>query len=221
MNELFNPDGVFATYGTKVFNVLFLSIAFTALSFFSGGLLMGYASVGMHKAVYACVAPNNGFAPFYFFRPLKQIKKRWAVLIFAPLLNYLVIFSAAFAIMLILYGEMDTKFMLPIYLLLFIEASFVSQYVFPLIAHTQIGFKDLFYYSFGIANKHLLISFIGLMWNLIAVAVVVWCTFTIPQLIPLFLFILPALVFTLNSHFIITKVLPNYDLERFDLNIEA
>lgn len=221
MNELFNPDGVFATYGTKAFNILFLSITFTALSFFSLGILMGYASVGMHKSIYACVTPNNGFAPFYFFRPLKEIKKRWPVLLVAPLLSYLVIFSSAFAIMMILYGEMSTMFMLPIYILLFIEASFVSQYVFPLVAHTKIGFKALFYYSFGIANKHLLISFIGLLSNMIAVALVVWCTFSLPQLVPLFLFVLPTITFSLSSHLIVKKVLPNYELERFDLNIEA
>lgn len=217
MNQLFDPDGPIYYYGMKVFNVIFLNLIWLVLSIFSGGILLGFSTIGMYKGVYAGIAPNHGFSPAYFFRPLREIKKRGALLFLGSLLNYLAIVSSGVACYLIIMGYWEVIYLLPVYIIVLIESTIISFYSMPLMAHTKMNLKQVYYYAFGFANRHLLISLIGLLLILVTLFISV----ILPLQYVIFVaLIAPSLIFATISYLVITKVFTNYDLEQFGLNIE-
>ncbi len=150
--KIFDLEGPFQRYGTIVFDIIVVNLLWILLTFFTFGILSGPATTGAYAALYSGVITSEGYTFKQFF---KRFKRRFVQSLLFGIVNAIAVGLSLFNLYMILYKAFGSAWMLPIYLFVLIEISFVFAYVYPLLAHSSLSMRDVLKYSFFIANRHL------------------------------------------------------------------
>ncbi len=182
MAGFFSLDGPFVKYGTLVFDMIYLNV----LWLFMGGpliilLLMSAGVLGaippavgmvliflimLHSGVattalsYTLGKKQRGTESYTFRDFWHGYKSNYKQAILVSLILTLLFGLLAWNLYLLtvnagMFGKM-VYVLLPLQLFVALELLFVSIYIYPLLARFEMKTKDLFRYSFFMANKHLL-----------------------------------------------------------------
>lgn len=205
--KLFNVDGPFQTYGTKLFNIIALNLFFILMTVFSFGLLFPFAIICLSNGAYECVV-EDGFSVSHFFSPFKELKKKFSTYIVLPLLISLLCVIALFNLYNVFMGYITMIWLIPVYFFLLFELLLISLYAIPLALKTNMKFKEIFKLSFVLGNKHFPTSILCIA--LIIVSIIIT---SVGVLLPLF--ILPSILAALINYFIVKRIFPKYDLSAY------
>jgi len=211
--KLFDLDGPFQRYGTYVFDILFLNTLWLVLSLFSFGILTGPALTALYSGMYAGVVTSEGYTFKQFF---KRFKRRFVSSLVLGLLCGLFIGLSAFTLFFLLptyFGNLSTIMFTAasaLYLFILIEVMFVSSYIFPLLAQTDLKTTDIFKTAFFLANKHLPTTFLTAALNTVAILVIALIAIGYVQLF-IFMFFGMGVIALFNSFLISKRILSKYD----------
>ncbi|WZL80698.1 DUF624 domain-containing protein [Vallitaleaceae bacterium 9-2] len=205
--KIFDLDGPFQRYGTIVFDVLVLNIVWLLITVFSFGILSGPALTGLYSGMYAGVVSGEGYPFKQFF---KRFGKRFLTSLLVGLFTMFFVVVSLFNIFLIWTNQFGSVYILPFYLFVFIEISFISTYAFPLLAHSNLKFLDILKNSFLLANKHLPWTVVASLLNTVAVIVIALIFLGAVELF-VFMFFGMGIIVWLNSIIITKKILTQYD----------
>ncbi len=205
--KIFDLDGPFQHYGTIVFDVLVLNIVWLLLTVFSAGILSGPALTGLYAGMYAGVVSGKGYPFKQFFR---RFKKRFLTSLLVGLFTMFFVVVSLFNIFLIWTNQFGSVYILPFYLFIFIEISFISTYAFPLLAHSDLKFLDIIKNSFLLANKHLPWTVLASLFNTVAIIIIILIFLGAVELF-VFMFFGMGIITWLNSTIITKKILTQYD----------
>ncbi|MBN2220766.1 MAG: hypothetical protein JW708_01085 [Vallitaleaceae bacterium] len=211
--KLFDLDGPFQRYGTIVFDLIVLNLFWLMISMLSFGLLQGVALTGLYSGVYAGIVTSEGYSFKQFFARMKQ---RFLPSLIAGIVSTLLtILSIANLYLTLvanvnLIGFIPNVVLIPIYVFIFLEISFVTTFIFPVIAHTDLSLKESLKAAFYLAHKHLPTTVLTTVLNGIMVLVVVFIALGAVGLFPLLLFGM-GIVASMNSYFISKRILFKYE----------
>lgn len=211
--KLFDLDGPFQRYGTYVFDILFLNTLWLILSLFSFGILTGPALTAIYSGMYAGVVTSEGYTFKQFF---KRFKRRFVSSLVLGLMCGLFIALSSVTLFYLLptyFGSLSTVMFTAasaLYLFILIEVLFVSSYVFPLLAQTDLKTSDVLKTAFFLANKHLPTTFLASLINAIAIIVVFLIAVGYVQLF-IFMFFGIGVITLINSFLISKRVISKYD----------
>ena len=206
--KIFDLDGPFQRYGTIAFDVLVLNIVWLLLTVFSAGILSGPALTGLYAGMYAGVVSQEGYPFKQFFR---RFGKRFLTSMLVGLFTLFFTAISVLNIWLIWTNQFGSVYVLPFYLFIFIEISFISTYAFPLLAHSNLKFIDIIKNSFLLANKHLPWTVLASILNTIAVIIFILIFFFKAVELFVFMFFGMGIIAWINSIIISKKILTQYD----------
>lgn len=211
--KLFDLDGPFQRYGTYVFDILFLNTLWLIISLFSFGILSGPALTAIYSGMYAGVVTSEGYPFKQFF---KRFKKRFFPSLALGFICTVFIGLSSVTLFYLLptyFSNLSTVMFTAasaLYLFILIEIMFLSSYVFPLLAQTDLKIKDILKSAFFLANKHLPTTVLTAFLNAIAIIVVVLLVIGYVQLF-IFMFFGMGLIVLANSFLISKRILSKYE----------
>jgi len=205
--KLFDLDGPFQRYGTMVFDILVVNTLWFIITFFTFGLLSGPAMTSSYGSLYASVVSGEGYMFKQFFT---VFKKRFFISFFFGLISLALTSLSLLNIYMILTGTFGSTWLLPIYLFIFIEISFISVFAYPLIAHTNLKYQEVIRMSFILSNKHLPTALLASILQAVIYVLVVFVLLGAVDFF-IYLFIAGGLVFSLNSYLVAKRCLKTYD----------
>lgn len=211
--KLFDLDGPFQRYGTYVFDILFLNTLWLIISLFSFGILSGPALTAIYSGMYAGVVTSEGY-------PFKQFFKRFKKRFFASLaLGFICAIFISLSSVTLFYllptyfSNLSTVMFTAasaLYLFILIQVMFLSSYVFPLLAQTDLKIRDILKSAFFLANKHLPTTILSALLNAFAIIVFVLLVIGYVQLF-IFMFFGMGLIVLANSYLISKRILSKYE----------
>jgi uncharacterized membrane protein YesL len=211
--KLFDLDGPFQRYGTYVFDILFLNTLWLIISIFSFGLLGGPALTAIYSGMYAGVVTSEGYTFKQFF---KRFKRRFVPSLILGLLFAFFIGLSSLTLFFILpnyFGHLSTFLYIAassLYLFIMIEVIFVSSYIYPLLALTDLKTSDVLKTAFFLANKHLPTTVLASFINAIALLTIFLIFVGYVQLF-VFLFFGMGIIVLINSFLITKRILSKYE----------
>ena len=194
MRDFFSIDGPFNKYGGMLADAMILS--FLWILFSLPIITIGAANTALFYVTTRRIAEREGYITSDFWHAFKvnfvRATKFW-------LLILLVIFVTGFNIITMWFGTFGgnmATFLLPMQLLILIQLSFISVYLYPMIARFDMGFKQTLKSSFYMANRHMLTSFscVVLVGGMIFLSI--WYNFAI------LLLLIPGAYAMVSSHMI-------------------
>ncbi len=205
--KFFDLDGPFQRYGSLVFDILVLNVIWLLTSVFSFGILSGPALTGLYAGMYAGVVSDEGYSFKQFFR---RFAKRFLPSILIGLFLGFFTFISLFNIILIWTQRFGSIYILPFYLFILIEISFIGTYAFPLLAHTNLKTLDVLKNAFLLSNKHLPWTIVATFINAVAGFIIFLIFIGFVQLF-IFMFFGIGILVLINSTLISKKLLSHYD----------
>lgn len=177
------------------------------LTFFSLGILSGPALTGTYAGLYSGVVTSEGYTFKEFFR---RFKNRFLVSFLFGLLHLIVLLISLGNIYMVVMNIFGSTWLLPVYLFVLIEVAFIGTYAYPLLAHTQLKFKDVIKTSFFLANKHLPTTILSATLNGLVVTMIIVVLLGYIQY-GIYLFAATGIVVSINSYFISKRILSKYE----------
>ncbi len=147
---------------------------------------------------------KDGYMLKGFFAPIKERFLKAIALNFTLLI--LIGFSS-FNLYAVLSGMLNYVFLIPLYLVLFLEVSMCSIVSLALLMETDLGYKDLLKFGFALSNRHMLWSL--LMGVIVIITIILAIIFT-----PLSLLITSPIAHLIVAEITHRKILANYHLDK-------
>jgi len=200
MRDFFSLDGPFNKYGTLVFDIIIMSFMWLLFSIIGFGLTIGASTSALFFVSTRRIANREGYITRDFWEAFKaNFKKATIVWLMILVVAWLIWFNLTHIGM--LGGGMGV-IIIPAQLILIVQITFMTVYIFPMIARFDMSMKNALKTSFFMANRHMLTSITCVV--LIAAGVI--AVMIIP---PVALFLAPGLYATLSSYMIM-KVFKRY-----------
>jgi len=209
MRDFFSIDGPFNKYGGILADAMILS--FLWIIFSIPIITIGAANTALFYVTTRRIANREGYITSDFWHAFKanfgRATKFW-------LLNMLVVIIASFNMLNMWLGGAGGNmitFLFPMQILILIQISFISVYLYPMIARFDMGFKQTIKSSFYMANRHMLTSFS-------CVVLVGGFIFLSLWYMPILILIVPGAYAMLSSHMIMRvfkKYRPEMDKDPF------
>ena len=153
--KLFALDSPFQKYGTIVFDMIALNIFWFMTTFFTFGLLMPLSNASLFHSVHHCIGEGEGYITRTYFSTFKtKFLKSLGLTAFALFAYGLTVFN----IWTVWSGQIDLPYLLPLYLMLFLEVSMTLLFAYALLGETDMNVKQLIKFGFLLSNRHLLTS---------------------------------------------------------------
>lgn len=148
-NNLFSMDGPLYKFGNLVFDLFVLNLLWVifSLPFFT----IGASTTALFYAVGKRIRGDEGYLFRDFWTSFKMNFKQGTIVWLIVVAIYWVLFTNIRNIHLL--GKMAT-IMYPLQLVMLIELSIITVYIFPLLSRFHIKVKDLFKTAFFMANRH-------------------------------------------------------------------
>ena len=153
MRGFFNLDGPFNKYGGMMADAMILSVLWFVFSI--PIITMGAANTALFYVTTRRISEREGYIIRDFWHAFTtnfvRATKLWLIVL-------VVIFFTMFNLLnLHLLGNMSA-FLFPLQILVLIQLSFISVFLFPAIARFDMGFKQTLKTCFYMANRHMLTS---------------------------------------------------------------
>ncbi len=153
--KLFNIEGSFYDFGTKLFDILMLNILWVIGSVLGLGLTLGISTTALYYTMDKTVIHGRGYLLRNYMKSFKlNIKQATIIWIILALGYSLIAFN--FYVMDIL--KSNNLLVIIIHYFVLVELVFITIYIFPLLAKLELSIKDLFVKSLLLAHKHFLTS---------------------------------------------------------------
>ena len=206
--KIFDLDGPFQKYGTIVFDIIVMNTLWFIVTFFSLGILSGPALTGTYAGLYSGIVTGEGYTFKEFFR---RFKNRFLPSFLFGLLHLLLLVISIGNIYLVVMTDFGASWLLPVYIFIILELGFVGSYAYPLLAHTELKFKEVIKISFFLSNKHLPTTILSVALNAIVVVLIILVVVFQAIQFGIYLFAATGIVVTINSYLISKRILNKYD----------
>ncbi len=203
--KFFSLDSAFHKYGTLLFDFIMLNVFWFFTCIGTLGILMPLANASMFNSMHHAIIEEDGYVMKEYFAVFRYKFLRSLGLSLMALLMYGI---TGFNIYAVWIGLFDASFLLPLYLVFFIEVTMTLTFAYALMAETDMKIKQLIKYGFLLSNKHFFVS-LGCLASIIAV---LFFTYYYNNLIIIFIATAPA--FWVMTKLIYGKVLPKYYLDK-------
>jgi len=197
MRDFFSLDGPFNKYGGMMADTMILSFLWIICSI--PIITIGAANSAMFYVTTRRIAEREGYIVRDFFHAFRVNFVRSTQL---WLVSLVIIFTTLFNILNMgALGNMSVV-LFPLQILILIQLSFISVFMYPVTARFDMGFKQTIKSCFYMANRHLLTSFM-------CVILAVGLTFASLWYIPILVIFVPGVYAMLASH-LVMRMLKKY-----------
>lgn len=200
MGNLFNMDNPFFATLTKIYDIMFLSLLW--MLFCIPIITIGPATTAMYYAVVKVIRKERGYLFREFFKAFRLNFKKGAIVgVILSILFGVILFDISYAVNALAIDATKGSLMIGVFLALaFLLLSFIT-YVFPILSRFEMTLKQLIKAAVYMSMRHLHFTVLMVVVTLIA--------FYGVYIIPIAVFIIPALSMVINS-FMMEKVFKKY-----------
>ncbi|MFA9398296.1 MAG: YesL family protein [Clostridiaceae bacterium] len=153
--KIFNYQGGFYAFGTKLFELIVLNFVFLATTILGIGITTGASLTALLYSINKTIRKEEGYVLKNYFKSFKENFKQSTILWVILSIGYYIVYINLEK--LDLYGKTATVVNVVVYVFL-VELIFITIYSFPLIAKVNIGNKEAIKKSILLSHKHLLTS---------------------------------------------------------------
>ena len=155
MRDFFSLDGPFNKYGGMLADTMILSLLWILFSI--PIITIGAANTALFYVSTRRISEREGYITKDFFHAFRvnfvRATKLWLVVLIVALIAIFNLFNMGFL------GNMS-NILRPLQILILIQLSFISVYLYPLTARFDMGFRQSLKSCFYMANRHLLTSIV-------------------------------------------------------------
>lgn len=201
MNNLFNMDNPFFSTLSKLYDMLFLSVLWVIFSI--PIITIGPASTALYYSVVKVIRKERGYLFREFVKSFRLNFKRGAIVgVLLTVILVILIFDLSYAVELLAVDSNKGSLLVGVFIAITFLVISIAIYAFPILSRFEMTVKQLLKAAVFMSMRHILFTILMDVVFVISVIAVVY-------LIPIMIFLVPALSVLINS-FMMEKVFKKY-----------